>query len=84
MVMLAIRAAGKGPIPISRPTLPLIDENRRYLVTEYQTFVVSIPVWEIVENFMTPIIWKKGGGDQLADLMSYIDYYGDVSPLSMY
>jgi hypothetical protein len=84
MVLLAIRAGWEEAPYQYASDLAAIDEIAAIWSTEYQTFVVSIPVWEIVENFNDPDYLEEGGGDLLADLMSYIDYYGDVSPLSMY
>ncbi len=84
MVILAIRAGWEEAPSIHAANIAAIDEIAAIWATEYQTFVVSIPVWEILDNFNDPDYLEEGGGDLLADLRSYIDYYGDVSPLSMY
>ena len=83
-VVLAIRAGwASAPNPYDSKVKSL-DAIGAVWQTEYQTYVISIPVWEILENFMEDENAYKDSSELLSELRSYIDYYGDISPLSMY
>ncbi len=51
---------------------------------EYQNYVLSITMDEICDEYDQSDLEEMGEMEMFADVKSYIQYYGDISPLSMY
>ncbi|MDZ4183299.1 MAG: hypothetical protein U1B83_10540 [Candidatus Cloacimonadaceae bacterium] len=83
-VVLAIRAGWEDCPAAYSSKVRSLDAIAAVWQTPYQTFVVSIPVWEILENFNDESNLELDSGEFVSDILRYVDYYGDVSPLSMY
>jgi hypothetical protein len=52
--------------------------------TEYQDFVVQIPVREIRSNFDDTDYREMNPDDLMDEILDYVNNHGDVSPLSMW
>lgn len=61
-----------------------IDSIAAAWSTEYQDFVVEIPVSEIRSNFDDSDYRDMDPNELMDEIQDYINYYGDVSPLSMW
>lgn len=59
-----------------------IDEVAVPWTNDYQTFIMSITMDEIVDNFGED--YDMGELELRAEIRSYIEYYADHSPASMY
>jgi len=83
-VILAIKAGWVECPAAYSSSVSSLDAIGAAWATEYQTYVVTIPVWEILENFNDESYLDMEPDDFIQEIREYIDYYGDVSPLSMY
>ncbi|GAB1467452.1 hypothetical protein MASR2M64_01210 [Candidatus Cloacimonadota bacterium] len=82
LVALALKANWVGNSSANASKVRSVDAIGAAWETPYQTFVLSIPVWEIMDHFNDD---DHMTSDELADdILDYIEYHGDVSPISMY
>jgi len=61
-----------------------IDSVAAAWATEYQVFVVEMPISEIRDQFDDAADEYESPDEILAAIRSYVDYHGDVSPMSMW
>jgi len=83
-VVLAIREDWVDCPSTYASRISSLDAIGAIWATEYQTFVVTIPVWEIIENFGDESYLDMESEEFIGEIQDYIEYHGDVSPLSMY
>lgn len=61
-----------------------IDSVAAYWATEYQEYVVEMPIYEICNQFEDAGDEYSSAEELLDAIRSYVDYHGDVSPMSMW
>lgn len=61
-----------------------IDSVAAAWTTEYQDFVVEMPIYEIRNQFEDAGDEYDSAEEILDAIRSYVEYHGDVSPLSMW
>lgn len=61
-----------------------IDSVAAAWTTEYQDFVVEMPIYEIRNQFEDAGEEYDSAEEILDAIRSYVEYHGDVSPLSMW
>lgn len=61
-----------------------IDSVAAVWATEYQEFVVEMPIYEIRNQFEDAGDEYDSAEEILDAIRSYVEYHGDVSPLSMW
>ena len=61
-----------------------IDSVAAIWATEYQEFLVEMPISEIRNQFSDAQEEYDTADEILDAIRSYVDYHGDVSPLSMW
>lgn len=83
-MMLLYAREGWDSFSSSNSWVQRIDSVAGAWATEYQEFVVEMPIYEIRNQFEDALDEYDSADEILDAIRRYVDYHGDVGPLSMW